>query len=67
VEPDIRVYVPPDEWRKVLVKRAKVENAGYAIEGEQPEDLTNVSDRPLQRAVDLLHAILVFRPARSGS
>jgi carboxyl-terminal processing protease len=67
IEPDIRVYVPPDEWRKVLIKRAKAENAGYFTEAdEKAEDLSRVSDRPLQRAVDLLHAILVFRPGDSG-
>ena len=60
IEPDIRVYVSPEEWRKVRIKRSYAEGAGY-LDEEEAKEYADVVDRQLQRAVDLLRAILVFR------
>jgi len=60
LEPDIPVYVPPEEWRDVQIKRAQDENAGYFSE-EETEKYAGAVDRQLQRAVDLLQAIMIFQ------
>jgi len=65
IEPDIRVYVSPEEWRKVRIKRSFVEGDGF-FSDEEAEEYADVVDRQLQRAVDLLRAILVFRTGGSG-
>ena len=65
IDPDIRVYVSPEEWRKVRIKRSFTEGAGYLTD-EDEEKYADVVDRQLQRAVDLLRAILVFRTGGSG-
>jgi len=64
LEPDIPVYVPPEEWRGVQIKRANKESPGLFTE-EQAEKYADVIDRPLQRAVDLLQGILIFKDGNS--
>lgn len=64
LEPDIPVYVPPEEWRGVQIKRANKESPGLFTE-EQTEKYADVIDRPLQRAVDLLQGILIFKDGNS--
>ncbi|NQT92595.1 MAG: S41 family peptidase [Lentisphaerae bacterium] len=60
LEPDIPVYVPPEEWRGVQIRRANKESPGLFTE-EQSAEYTEVIDRALQRAVDLLQGLLIFQ------
>ncbi len=61
IEPDVVVPISPDDWRKLLLKRSRPENA-EPLEGE--EDLDDVVDVQLQRAVDLLKGIMIFEAQR---
>jgi carboxyl-terminal processing protease len=60
IEPDISVPVTPEEWQQVLLKRSSQENPGLLETKTQPADLDAVTDRQLDRAVDLLKGILIF-------
>lgn len=59
IDPDIRVYVSPEEWRKVQVRRAHVESPAHfpAPEKKKYED---VVDHQLERAIDVLQAVNIF-------
>ena len=57
IEPDIVVPMNPDDWRKLLIKRSRPENAELE-EGE--EDVSGVVDIQLERAVDVLKGIMIF-------
>ena len=57
IEPDIVVPMNPDDWRKLLIKRSRPENA-EPEEGE--EDVSGVVDIQLERAVDVLKGIMIF-------
>jgi carboxyl-terminal processing protease len=60
IDPDIPVYVAPEEWRKVQTRRAHLENPNlYTAEEQQP--YADVVDRQLQRAVDLLQGLSVLK------
>jgi carboxyl-terminal processing protease len=59
IEPDILVYVPPSEWVKVRRKRALLENADLYTE-EEKKQFEGVRDRQLDRAVNLLEAMMIY-------
>ncbi|MBN1268402.1 MAG: S41 family peptidase [Kiritimatiellae bacterium] len=58
IEPDIVVPMPLDDWRKLMIKRARPENA-EPEEGE--EALGDVVDIQLERAVDVLKGVMIFQ------
>lgn len=60
IEPDIKVRVTPDEWRKILTRRAQEEQPANYTEQEKSE-YRNVVDTPLERATDLLQALRILR------
>jgi carboxyl-terminal processing protease len=57
LEPDIVVPMSPDDWRKLLIQRAKVDG-GPAEESE--EESRVVRDIQLERAVDVLKGVMIF-------
>jgi len=57
IEPDIVVPVSPEDWRKLQILRSRPENA-EPEEGE--EDVGEVVDVQLERAVDVLKGVLIF-------
>ncbi|MBN1558101.1 MAG: S41 family peptidase [Lentisphaerae bacterium] len=59
IDPDIPVIVSPEEWRRVQIRRAHVENPDLYGQ-EDTEEYTDVVDRQLERALDLLQALLIF-------
>jgi carboxyl-terminal processing protease len=62
IAPDIEVSIEPDEWQKVLLKRRYEEQPSALRETERPDpSLEGVTDRQLERAVDVLKGILIFR------
>ena len=63
LDPDIRVYVPPSEWRRVLVRRAHLESPELFNEQDIAE-YADADDAQLRRAVEVLEGILVFQSAR---
>jgi len=60
VAPDIVVPVTPEEWRRVQLKRARDEHRDL-VEDVDAEQLDEVTDRALIRAVDALKAARIFR------
>lgn len=64
IEPDVRVYLTPSEWRRVQVKRAHIESPNY-FSDEARKEYADVVDSQLERAVDVLHAVRVFRSAEA--
>ncbi|MBN2302735.1 MAG: S41 family peptidase [Lentisphaerae bacterium] len=60
IEPDIPVYVSPDEWMRVRMRRSQIENPELYSD-EEKKEYQDVVDAQLQRALDLLQAIKVFR------
>lgn len=66
IEPDITVPVPPEEWQKVLVKRARLENPEMFIDDNSAitNELASVTDRQLERAMDVLKGIMAFTPSK---
>lgn len=60
IEPDIKVRVTPDEWRKILMRRAHEEQPAQYTDQEKKEYL-NAIDAPLERATDLLLALRILR------
>ncbi len=60
LEPDIPVPVPPEEWRRVMLRRAQLESP-QLFEEEEIKELEDVVDRQLQRAADLLQAVKIFK------
>ena len=61
IEPDILVPVSADEWLKVMLKRRELETPGSLDARDKPADLDQVVDRQLDRAMDLLKALLIFQ------
>ena len=53
----------PEEWGKILLKKSRPKLADPA---DWEEDLTNVEDIQLKRAIDILHGITIFQ-AQSGA
>ncbi|MFO7869840.1 MAG: S41 family peptidase [Kiritimatiellia bacterium] len=60
IEPDIKVYIPPDEWHRVRVSRLHRENPEHYTEEERRE-YKDVVDRQLREAVRLLKGIRIFQ------
>ncbi len=61
IEPDILVPVSADEWLKVMLKRRELETPGSLDARDKPADLDQMVDRQLDRAMDLLKALLIFQ------
>ena len=59
IDPDVPVYLGREEWRKVQVRRAHLETPDVYRDEEKAE-YADVVDRPLERAVDLLQAVMIF-------
>jgi carboxyl-terminal processing protease len=60
IEPDVPVPLLADEWRKVQMKRVQIENPAQ-FSDEEKKQYNDVVDRQLERAVDLLQALKVFK------
>jgi carboxyl-terminal processing protease len=58
IEPDIVVAMAPDDWRKLLIQRARAENMEPA--GADDEPVEDVVDVQLLRAVDVLKGVMMF-------
>lgn len=65
IEPDISIPVPPEEWQKVQLKRISTESPAAIDPKTLPPDLDQVTDRQLDRAIDLLKGLLIFRDIKS--
>jgi carboxyl-terminal processing protease len=59
IEPDIFVYVPRVEWLGVQRRRAHLENEKLYSD-EEKKQYASVRDRQLERATDLLDALMTF-------
>ena len=57
IEPDIVVPMSPDDWRKLLIQRAKAE--GAPVE-ERDKESGVVRDVQLERAIDVLKGVMIF-------
>lgn len=60
IEPDLPVEMTAGEWRDVQMARAVAEAPGE-FSAEEKSRLADVVDWQLERAVDLLYAVCVFR------
>ncbi len=65
IDPDIRTYLPPEEWRRVMMKAMMESQPGSLNEAEKKECAT-VVDYPLQRAFDLLQGLKVYKTGDSS-
>jgi len=65
IEPDISVPVPPEEWQQVQLKRIMTETPALLDSKSKPADFDKVTDRQLDRAVDLLKGLLIFHQLKS--
>lgn len=63
IEPDIVVSITPEDWRKLLIKRSRPENADPELDADLDLDLDNVVDIQLERALDVLKGIMIFEAA----
>jgi carboxyl-terminal processing protease len=61
IEPDISVPVPPEEWQQVQLKRLSLESPTLLDPKFKPADLDKVTDRQLDRAIDLLKGLMIFQ------
>ena len=59
LEPDIEVEISAEDWRKVQLRRKCQETPAVCTE-EDKVDYAGVVDTQLQRAVDMLKAVLIF-------
>ena len=60
IDPDIPVYLTTEEWRKILMNRLQKENPALYSEKEK-EEYANIVDTPLERAIDVLDAVCIFK------
>lgn len=60
IEPDIRVCVSPKEWQRIQAWRAQIESPDH-FSAEDKERYQDVIDYQLQRAIDLLKAVKIFK------
>lgn len=60
IEPDIYVSMTPDEWRKSRLHRDRLENPEL-FKDPEPADIKNAVDPQLQRAMEVLTGIVIFR------
>lgn len=63
IDPDVPVFLDREEWRRVQIRRAHLETPEMFKDAEK-EEFADVVDRQLERAVDLLQAILIFEMSR---
>lgn len=61
IEPDVVVPISLDEWPDILRKRAFVESPHPLPESDKPANFDKVTDRQLDRTMDLLKGLLIFR------
>ncbi|MEI8351859.1 MAG: S41 family peptidase, partial [bacterium] len=61
IEPDILVPVTAEEWQKVMLMRRDIETPGTLNATDKPADFDQITDRPLERAVDLLKGVMIFQ------
>lgn len=59
IKPDIDVKIPRSEWRDVIIRRSHIENP-HVYNDEEKGKYTDVVDRQLQRASDILKGLLIF-------
>ncbi len=62
IEPDIPVYVAPTEWRRILTRRLHIENPSLYTDKDRA-GYEDVVDRPLERALDLVQALVLYQSA----
>lgn len=60
ITPNIEMPISVDEWRRVVTRRMHAENPG-SYTPEAVKEHEDVVDRQLERAVDLLQAIKIFK------
>ena len=60
IDPDIPVYLAPQDWRGVLISRSLQENPNHYTPASDKEQYKDVVDHQLERAVDLLQAVRIF-------
>ena len=65
IEPDILVPVSPEEWQKAMMKRRAIETPGSLDAKDKPADFDEITDRQLDRAMDLLKGIMIFQGRKS--
>ncbi len=58
IEPDIVVPISAEDWRRLLIKRSRPDNA--EIDLDEDLDLEDVVDVQLERAIDVLKGIMIF-------
>ena len=61
IEPDIVVPMSPDDWRKLLVRRARAEGAPIEEAEDSDEESVEFRDIQLDRAVDVLKGVMIFQ------
>lgn len=64
IEPDITVSISPDDWRKILIRRSRPENA--TLDLDEYEDLDDAVDVQLERALDVLKGVMIFEANNEG-
>jgi len=64
IDPDIRVSVTADEWRRAQVRRSH-EEAPEGYSEPEKKEYRNAVDAALERAADVLDAVLVYQSARA--
>jgi len=60
IDPDLPIYLTPEEWRRVQIRRSHLESPEL-FTAEERKPYEDAVDRPLQRAVDLLQALRIFK------
>ncbi len=63
IDPDLPVYLDREEWRRVQIHRAHLENPDV-FKNEEKVEYSDVVDRQLERAVDLLQAVMIFKKTK---
>lgn len=64
IEPDIVVSIEPEEWRRILIRRSRPENA--TLDFDEDEDLDEAVDTQLERAIDVLKGVMIFEANNEG-
>lgn len=60
IQPDITVPVTQEEWRRAMMRRAQEENPD-SFEADEKAKYADAVDQQLERALDLLQALLMFK------
>ena len=64
IEPDIVVPMTTEEWVNAMMKRNYEETPELFSDKNKPANLDRIVDRQLERAIDVLKGILIFRANR---